>query len=77
MSDLFDLGYDAGNYANAYSDTDLDAAWDVMEDGDRPVNNKAFRAGFILGFFSSYENTEVPEEYLEEFVNAGKSNDLR
>lgn len=51
-------GFDAGNYAAAYESETFD---------EEAIEGKsaAFAAGYMLGFFSSYEAHEVPEEHQE------------
>lgn len=77
-SEAFARGFEAGNYASAYTSTDFDTAWEVTEDGldDHafsahgalsPLAMKIFRAGFVLGFFSSYEDSEISDpDMLDE-----------
>lgn len=67
--------WDAGNYANAYVSTDLETAWEIAEgeeEEDRPEDAPPglSRKGFVLGFFSSYEDHEIPEEHLDEALAA-------
>lgn len=65
----FERGYDAGNYANAYETEDLESALEAEGyDDDMPLNPRRFRfrEGFVLGFFSSYELDEIPDEHREE-----------
>jgi len=64
-------GHSAGNYANAYVSTDLDDAWErhvASSDFEQldTVERSLVRAGFVIGFFSSYESHEVPGEHAEE-----------
>lgn len=68
---LLSHGFDAGNYANAYTSEDLDEAWEIEEDG-RPGNAESehFRAAFVIGFFSSYEEHEIPEDHQDEHAAA-------
>ena len=53
-------GFDHGNFASAYETTDYDIA-------ARNVNGVTgfFRVGMMLGFFSSYELSEVPSKHRE------------
>lgn len=69
--------WDSGNYANAYTSQNLARAWlstlremDSDERKLRHVNPKAFRAGFVLGFYSSYEDSEIPASHLDEVLEA-------
>lgn len=73
----FDRGYDAGNYANAYVSESLSKAWkvtttkpDASVRAAMKASPKSFKHGFILGFFSSYEDSEVPVTYQDEFFDA-------
>lgn len=76
-TDSLSRGFSAGNYASAYTSADLDTAWEVMEDGDRLPHNdvtaRVFRAAFMIGFFSSYEDDEVPGDHLDELLAAHKT----
>lgn len=72
MTEQDDLsrGFDAGNYANAYTSDCLASSWLVQEDGvdddsDLPLP-KPYRAAFVIGFFATYEYAEIPEEHREE-----------
>ena len=61
---LVSRGFDAGNYASAYTTTDLSAVA-----GDIP-DSEHYRSAFILGFFSSYELHEIPGSDIETFQEA-------
>lgn len=50
-------GFDAGNYANAYETTDYDAALARLSMN----RTEAYVVAFTLGFFSSYEPSEIGE----------------
>ena len=70
-------GYDAGNYCNAYECSDLETALGRMEARDAwrsanvaPIHREWYRAAFILGFFASYENHEIPADAFDEFCEA-------
>jgi len=58
------LGFDAGNFANAYETTSYSKACHKL---GRRSNN--FLIGFTAGFFSSYETHEI-EECERENVEA-------
>lgn len=69
-SDALARGFDAGNYGNAYTSTDFDTAWLVVDDGEqhdpyRTVDSSAFGAAFLIGFFATYEEHEIPGEQRE------------
>lgn len=74
MKEAFSRGFDAGNYAYVYVNDDLNQAYDLTEEAvDGTLTSaieKAFRAGFVGGFFSSFEEDEIPEEHHEEWVEA-------
>lgn len=57
MSAAFDRGFDHGNYAAAYETDDVENAIGKAKGAERE--------GVILGFFSSYEIHEVPEDYQD------------
>ena len=56
-------GYDHGNFANAYETTSYTRALRSLTGARRKSNN--FVIGFTAGFFSSYEDTEIPEMWLD------------
>lgn len=51
-------GFDAGNYRAAYETETYD-----HNDPCLCGTNGFYRVGYMLGFFSSYEIHEIPEEY--------------
>ena len=64
--DHISTGFDAGNYAAAYVSEDLETAM-----ADRPeMENEAYAAGFVLGFFSSFELHEIPAGDAEVYEDA-------
>lgn len=61
-------GFDAGNYANAYEREELPTDEEIEREAGRRgcrYFKKPFLNGYILGFFSSYELHEIPEEHRE------------
>jgi hypothetical protein len=58
-------GFDRGNYANAYETEDFEIAEDKINGA-----TGFYRLGFIVGFFSSYELNETPEEYRDALEHA-------
>lgn len=60
MKFSFSRGFDHGKYQNAYVSEHLD------ETSYEKLNGEFFKAGFLLGFYSSYELHEVPEEWQEQ-----------
>lgn len=67
----FSHGYDAGNYTNAYAtnaelmDGALLHARPLEPSLGTPPDGPAYMAGFVLGFYSSYEQWEVPGQDLD------------
>ena len=64
-------GFDAGNYANAYETTDYDAAIAALS----PNRSAEYQAAFTLGFFGSYERSEMGsdvEAFDEAYALVGK-----
>lgn len=62
VNDILHRGFDAGNYANAYVSENYATAWRKVkkETHNQGLASKpAFKAAFIIGFFSSYETSEV------------------
>ena len=57
-------GFDAGNHDNAYVSDDYEKA---SEKRGSKMNNAAYAAGYMLGFFSSYEVNEVPMDMRDEY----------
>lgn len=74
IDDALSQGFSAGNYANAYTSNDLQAALEVLDDEPRELNGgetrEAFRAAFMIGFFSSYEDDEMSDEDREHHDEA-------
>lgn len=62
----YSRGYDAGNYDNAYASEEL-ALCNVRG------RSADYRAGYVLGFFSSYETREVPAEWRAELAELRKA----
>ena len=68
--DSLSRGFDAGNYANAYESENLSKAWKKRR---VKQTSPAYRAAYVLGFFSSYETHEVPETYRDELIEAERT----
>lgn len=69
--DAISRGFDAGNYANAYETTDLETALAKLS----PNRSAEYVAAFTLGFFSSYELSEMGSDsdaYLEAWSLVGE-----
>lgn len=65
----FARGFDAGNYANAY-EGEACPSWGKIDEKGRErllpgehFYRAEFRDGFLLGFFSSYEASEIPASH--------------
>ena len=54
----YSAGFDRGNYCAAYEATSIDDRHELAWSGD-------WREGFVMGFFSSYELHEVPDDWRE------------
>ena len=65
QSESFQRGYDRGNYGAAYESQDFES-WEVTQKPSKGLDPEDFRAGMLVGFFSSYEDCEIPEEYRDE-----------
>jgi len=64
--------FEAGNFANAYTSEDLDTAWKhtrEIEKFNNEINNLNYHA-FVMGFYSSYEISEIPIGYKETYLTA-------
>ena len=63
-------GFDAGNYGNAYESQDWDS-W-CAEHCTPPagVDSVAYAEGMLLGFFSSYEVSEISDPDAAEMVES-------
>lgn len=57
--------YDAGNYCNAYETTDWETAW-----AEHCEEHASAPHAFLLGFFSSYELSEISDDIAEEVASA-------
>lgn len=79
QDETFTRAMDRGNYANAYeTETLTDGAIDA--DRERAISTGAistgayiadpaqYRAGYVLGFFASYETHEVPADWQDEIA---------
>jgi hypothetical protein len=67
--EAIERGFDAGNYANAYVSEDFDTAWDANSKLDPRYPLESYRDAFLIGFFSSYEDHELPTEYQEHVTS--------
>jgi hypothetical protein len=63
-------GYSAGNYANAYEGTDLEAAISRLS----PNRSAEYIAAFTLGFLATYMLKEMGPDGVEAFQEAYFSN---
>jgi hypothetical protein len=73
-TDMSSRGFDAGNYAAAYEGQNHDACYEKVvaeaKSAGEPCDCEQFAAGFILGFYSSYEDDEITNENDLEKVQA-------
>lgn len=53
----FSRGFDRGNYASAYERSEPEDVEDKPE---------AYRDGYLIGFFSSFELHEIPYEWRDK-----------
>jgi len=67
-NEVFTRAMDAGSYDNAYSSEDL-ALCNIEGKSDE------YRAGYVLGFFSSYEVDEVPGDWQDEVETLRSAHD--
>lgn len=58
----FSRGYSAGNYAAAYESEDI-----PLHDPADPdkISGSSESSGYVLGFFSTYELTEIPGDWIQ------------
>jgi hypothetical protein len=70
-AEAYSRGFDRGNYGNAYESRDWDS-W-YSENCGTPSEfaefADAYRAGLLLGFFASYEITEIGDDGIAETVD--------
>ena len=70
-TESFSRGFDHGNFGNAYESTDYEE-WiesvDLAEAAEdiEGFDESEFRAGLMLGFFSSYEIHEIESDFADE-----------
>jgi hypothetical protein len=76
--DTVSRAFDDGNYANAYETNDYDDAIErlalTLEKRCREELRDSYRAAFTLGFFGSYELSEMGEHadaYREAYAHPG------
>ncbi len=62
------LGFDAGNYANAYETTNYSKALSRLSMN----RSEAYQVAFTLGFFCTYELDEMGE-HEDTYINAYSS----
>jgi hypothetical protein len=66
----YSLGFDRGNYGNAYESQDWHSWYSencVTPDG---LLSEAYQNGMLLGFFSSYEISEISDPDIAETVDS-------
>jgi hypothetical protein len=65
-------GFDRGNFGNAYENEDYDT-WRPqqkipVEYVGSPSACSAYEAGMFLGFYSSYEDHEIPDHHRDHVI---------
>lgn len=68
--EAFSSGFDSGNYGNAYESQDWDSWYARNCETPAEYDADAYREGLILGFFSSYEISEISDPEHAETVEA-------
>lgn len=63
MPEWASRGFDAGNYANAYTTQDLARALGAPKSASE--RRSEYRAAFVLGFLATYERSEMSETERE------------
>lgn len=63
-------GFDAGNYGNAYESQDWESWYASQCDRIPSEHREAYEHGMLLGFFSSYELSEIHDDAIAEQVAA-------
>lgn len=69
-ADMLSRGFDAGNYAEAYNGR-IGLWGNLRKQKER--GNAAFKAAFIIGYYGSYEDHEIPGSDLDEYLSAKAS----
>jgi len=69
----FENGFTKGNYGSVYEGDDYGSWRDKQNVPKRyrhaPTACSAYEAGLVCGFFSSYGNSEIPEEWREYVIS--------
>lgn len=68
--EVFNIGFDRGNYGNAYESNDWDSWFADMSEtqSEYPEYAETYLEGLILGFFSSYEIDEIGDYEIAQHV---------
>lgn len=67
----FSRGFDHGNYGSAYESQDWESWFaDNSDSCPEGADPQAWAEGCLLGFFSSFEIDEIPDEVVAEEVGA-------
>jgi hypothetical protein len=61
----FSHGYDRGNYAAAYEGGWPSDWYALSESAGRERRSQPYHHGMMLGYFSSYELNEVPDQFRD------------
>lgn len=73
QSEMLHRGFEAGNYAHAYVSIDLDIALSAAKRDKHKaarMDDPAWIGAFVLAFFGSYEEHEVPSKYKARYNKA-------
>lgn len=70
--ELLSRGFDAGNYDSVYVSEDYMVAFSRRSAGEPLSAHDAWCTGYVLGFFSSWELHEVPQD-LQEMVTVART----
>lgn len=66
INDTLIRAWSAGNFAQSYVSTYLDVAWRKHAPPCVEEYEMQARAAFVLGFYASYEEHEIPTDDLDE-----------
>jgi hypothetical protein len=66
----YSLGFDRGNYGNAYESQDWDSWYADNFETPEGMDRSAYQSGLLLGFFSSYEIHEISDDMAAEEVTS-------
>ena len=64
----YSRGFDRGNFGNAYESQDWDSWYADNCETPEGMDRSAYQDGLLLGFFSSYEISEISDDMAAEEV---------